>query len=638
MSVIHFDEQISSFLGVSTAAFHAQSQNDRSRALEEFLTFQVLHRWHLDRLARAELQCVLVGASEDNQVDALAILVNGRLAQDEAHVRALFDAADDVQVDYVFVQVTGTPTFNRAKMNGLVTGVENFFAERAWFPENQALVAKRRMKEVVRALLGEDRASRESVSVYFAALGRWMQEPLSVDGPRGWRKYAEEKVKGIAGVEAPPKVEVLDLARLGEVIREVEALRTPEVFEEMPLPTYSRRIPAPHLVPIPDLAGRASGYLGYVAATDLIQLLERDDGQGLLDILSYHNVRAFQGMENKVNAEIAKTLAEPSRDEFLLRNNGVTVIATDAEWTEGLLRLDNYQIVNGWQTTSVLYRQRHQLGPQASVHVPLKVVVTTDGRLRDAIVRSTNRQTSVGDLQHIGHSAFVRRLWTALRDLRVAGAPEPMWLERRDGEFRDDPSVDERRVVSLRELLGAVTAVVLHQPHVPAAGGDPPEQGAEDRVQRDARDRAVHRLRPDLADRVAVARGVGGARPGAVRAALVLRPRVAPGAAERPAERRIGGARGREPHDARPPRPARAGARGAAGHGGGDPGDRRRGAAGLRGVARPAEGEGGAHGAPHPRAARAEADDGLGLIAESRSASTRGRPSDLDGLSERSRW
>ena len=236
---------------------------------------------------------------------------------------------------------------------------------------------------------------------------------------------------------------------------------------------YSRTITASDLIELPELGGVAKGYMGYLHSGQFVRLLEREDGQGLLDELAYGNVRVFQGASNEVNAEIADTIASNSRGQFLLLNNGVTLIASKAVWRrdQRQLRLDNYQIANGLQTSNILYQQRRHLDPSSPVYVPVKIVVTTDPALMDAVVRSSNRQTAIGNLQHAGHAQFVRNLWQAFNERRAAGTTESMWLERREGEWDDNPEVaDHNRVLTLADMLAAITATFVRQPHVAGAG------------------------------------------------------------------------------------------------------------------------------------------------------------------------
>ena len=107
--------------------------------------------------------------------------------------------------------------------------------------------------------------------------------------------------------------------------------------------------------------------------------------------LFYDNVRDFQDF-NVVNEQIRETLeygvfAVPSR----FSNNGVTIVTRQLTTTGNKFVMEDYQIVNGCQTSHVLYREREHITDD--VHVPVKVIATTDDDLTNAVIRATDSQT-----------------------------------------------------------------------------------------------------------------------------------------------------------------------------------------------------------------------------------------------------
>ena len=468
--------KLAAFSGLASDKFTDLPKNTRNKHFEDFVAFHVLKCWHVAEIEKADIAAAMTGESLDNQLDTLCVLINGVIVRDEAHAQELFEDSGYPAVAYVFIQTTTTERFERAKMNQVVTGIQNFFAPRPYFPENDALKARRAIKDKIAELLGEHAQSRLQSYLYYVALGRWNEERgrAGEAEPLGWRAFAEEKVGDATGSSNPPGVQVIDLGRLRDMIKRNEVGETPPPSRQPGKRTgYSRTITASDLIELPELGGVAKGYMGYLHSGQFVRLLEREDGQGLLDELAYGNVRVFQGASNEVNAEIADTIASNSRGQFLLLNNGVTLIASKAVWRrdQRQLRLDNYQIANGLQTSNILYQQRRHLDPSSPVYVPVKIVVTTDPALMDAVVRSSNRQTAIGNLQHAGHAQFVRNLWQAFNERRAAGTTESLWLERREGEWDDNPEVaDHNRVLTLADMLAAITATFVRQPHVAGAG------------------------------------------------------------------------------------------------------------------------------------------------------------------------
>jgi|GEM_PF-4153205 len=463
------------FLEMDTVKFAALSPNVQNQHFEGLVAYNVLRRWHLDDFDKIHLPYVLTGSSRDNQVDSLAIIINNTIVKDLVGAREILDDVDEPSVEYVFIQATTSGSFSRNKMNEFLSGVENFHADTPFFTENEALQSKRAVKELIQSELGERVRSRSQSYLYYVALGRWRdeRERNPTDNVLGWRKYAEEKIQLRARSNNAPDVQVVDADRFRECLRHNDLNGIKDTLTNASGEHYARSVYAPHLVRLPEIRAHAKGFMGYVKASEFLKLLEREDGLGLLESLSLDNVRAFQGFDNDVNAEIAETLATANRDQFMLLNNGVTIVAKAANWNDSHLRLQDYQIVNGLQTSYVLYRQRQHLGESAPVYVPVKVVETDDVVLRDAIVRATNRQTAVTESQQVTQQPFARRLWQTFNEQHgLASCSGPLWFERRTGEYESDATIPERarRIFTLRDILGAMTSTFLRQPHVAAQG------------------------------------------------------------------------------------------------------------------------------------------------------------------------
>jgi len=121
-----------------------------------------------------------------------------------------------------------------------------------------------------------------------------------------------------------------------------------------------------------------------------------DENKKLRRYLFDSNVRAFMGL-NRVNEDIRNTLNNPDSPDFWWLNNGVTILANKAVVMGESIKLENVQIVNGLQTTESISRffcDGNDDPKQRAVLV--KIIVSSDSSIRDAIIRATNNQTEVG--------------------------------------------------------------------------------------------------------------------------------------------------------------------------------------------------------------------------------------------------
>ena len=115
------------------------------------------------------------------------------------------------------------------------------------------------------------------------------------------------------------------------------------------------------------------------------------------------NIRGFLG-STEINRSMESTLKNES-EYFWYYNNGITIICDDADETSShgkhILRVKNPQVINGQQTTRMLYRMANT-SPKASVTVKvIRVTRRDDGgseqfdTLVSNIVQATNWQNAI---------------------------------------------------------------------------------------------------------------------------------------------------------------------------------------------------------------------------------------------------
>ncbi|MDZ3838532.1 MAG: AIPR family protein [Rhodospirillales bacterium] len=79
----------------------------------------------------------------------------------------------------------------------------------------------------------------------------------------------------------------------------------------------------------------------------------------------------------------------------MLMNNGAAIVARALRTVRrDHIQIEGFQIVNGCQTTHLLYDQREKADP--SIYIPLRVIATQDEDVVRSISRGTNRQTKCG--------------------------------------------------------------------------------------------------------------------------------------------------------------------------------------------------------------------------------------------------
>lgn len=113
-----------------------------------------------------------------------------------------------------------------------------------------------------------------------------------------------------------------------------------------------------------------SGIFCNVLSTSIVQLYNKYSGAGLFDL----NIRRY--IRNKlVDSGITRTL-DSDRENFWFLNNGIIIACTDFDVDGDTVRLENFSIVNGGQTTQLIgtYKGTNTM----EFYIPCKIVATKD--------------------------------------------------------------------------------------------------------------------------------------------------------------------------------------------------------------------------------------------------------------------
>ncbi|API57892.1 hypothetical protein BSL82_00080 [Tardibacter chloracetimidivorans] len=181
---------------------------------------------------------------------------------------------------------------------------------------------------------------------------------------------------------------------------------------------------------------------------DLLVELYRQFGPRLLE----RNVRSFLQLKGKVNQGIRKTIIDEPQ-MFLAFNNGLSVTAAgltirdNGDGTADLLAADDFQIVNGGQTTGSIFRASRKDKADASrLQVPVKITeILSDGDIEDIaprISQSANNQNKVNMADFSSNHPFHRAMQALSRSVwapAAAGAQrQTRWFfERARGQYHD---------------------------------------------------------------------------------------------------------------------------------------------------------------------------------------------------------
>lgn len=256
----------------------------------------------------------------------------------------------------------------------------------------------------------------------------------------GFSNHDKEKLE-IADVDV--FVHTWDVARLFK-INESNSVHEPI---EIDFETFTENGKGLQCLKVPNINDLYDCYLAIVPGETLAKLYNEFSNE-----LLESNVRAFLGQKGKYNKPISETIRS-NPQMFLPYNNGITGTAESVEtkFIDNQLvitKLNDFQIVNGGQTTASLYhtKKKYKDTDLSKIFVQMKLTVIKDQEQKyievPNIARFANSQNKVTDLDLSSNNPFFVQIENLSRKKYVVNPENKnqslLWFfERANGQYRE---------------------------------------------------------------------------------------------------------------------------------------------------------------------------------------------------------
>lgn len=429
-------------------------------AFEHFVNYLTISRINSQAFDDVDyLEKVNIDNGQNLGIDGIAFLLNNTLVFTDENVQKFKKASEfssNLSVNLVFTQAKTSQGFELGEILKFTEAVKDFLSNTPIWKGRKELDELRKLKDVIlsyETLECVDKTSNPICTLYFVTTGN----PNTDDNFDRMVKKQEAEIQKALPVLKKVKIELVSKDMLNKFYDENQNKIKKRV-------NFSKRV---DLSESGEIKNVGKAFLGYISAKEYLKLIT-DDDDNFMRNLFYENVRDFKGEDNKVNQEIADTIRErASKDKFVLFNNGVTVVAKfiDTNFQGGDVQIVNYQIVNGCQTSNVLYLNRQHIGKDDNIMIPLKLIECTDNDITSEITKATNNQNPVPEEAFIALEVFPKTL-QAFFDNYARKAPEKIYYERRSREYDYfTPKIPQSRIFHLHKLIRAVVSMFIEQPH-----------------------------------------------------------------------------------------------------------------------------------------------------------------------------
>lgn len=435
------DTILKSFLDDFSNCYELEKE-DEDLLFENFVNYCIVSKLYPREFLIEDLS---TGGGDDLGIDGAAVIINGNIITDEEEIDYFVQQNGVLDVVFVFIQSKNSSKFKGEQVGTFLYGIKSLFDEAPSALENDKIQKIRAIKNKIYAKsINLERLPE--LKLYFVTAGEW-KSPENIVGRAG-RELKDIEAKKI--FIRTPSIEFIDAEKLKSSYRELKR----KIVKEITIASC---------IAIPDFSERNrvnQALLGCVSVKSYLSLVETDDGK-LSKGLFYDNVRDFQGI-NSVNKEIDKTLKDPDDQNLLsLLNNGITIIAKKVERIGTKIKLSDFQIVNGCQTTNILYENRGVISD--GTNIVIKIIETEDKEVTDKIIRATNRQTEVKEEAFESIKTFHRDLQEFYKAKATEILPA-IYYERRSKEFVGDSKVKPTQIITLASQVKAYISTVLVQP------------------------------------------------------------------------------------------------------------------------------------------------------------------------------
>ncbi|MHC1481737.1 AIPR family protein [Frateuria aurantia] len=412
-----------------------QGEKDDS-LFEKFSNYCILKNDHYDSFDFDKVstgQCV--------GVDGVAVSINGILVDELDEALVLTQSQFDAK--FIFVQTKTSASFDMGDYLKFINTIKAFFGTDEGSIPNE-LTTRYHIKNRIYAQAAKMR-SLPDISAYYVYSGDYQ---LSDSKLEGQIKNEDKWFEGQKYLCSSFASRIVDGKAISKAYRETQN-------------DILQRIPFQRHLALPPINGAQSAYLGVMACNDFIRMIEKENGE-LNKGLFVDNVRDFLGDKAPVNEEIDHTISdELERDRFAILNNGVTIVAKRVVPSGDFFEIAQFQVVNGCQTSNVLYKNRANLSD--NMYLTVKLIETSDIDLSGRIIATTNSQSEITKEAFATIKPYHRILEDYFNAMRLKGYS--YYYERRPHQFDDAPGVTQQEIVSAPLLIKSFVSLALEEPH-----------------------------------------------------------------------------------------------------------------------------------------------------------------------------
>jgi len=357
-----------------------------------------------------DFNIVSTGAGEFG-LDGIALIVNDIIVDDDEQLEDILDHSPVLQVQFLFLQTKTSSSFDSGEMSKFLQAVVDFFRPTSELKQNKKILELQNLKNKIYNSAAKFARGLPKLSLYYATTGSWVND------------------QNLCAIRDGFVAQLSSLHIFDNVIfHPLDATKIQKLYFQTKN-SFKVSISFPQNLSLPEISNVREAYIGLLPSSEYLKMITDEEGS-VRRRLFFDNIRDFQG-DTPVNTAIASTLKSDSSIEFPLRNNGITVVTRKLQRVGTQFSLEDFEIVNGCQTSHVIAANTNE--ENKDTMVPIKIISTEDEEITRQIIIASNQQNKVDE------DSF----W-ALEPIQKAieiyfeskSGDQKLYYERRPGQFK----------------------------------------------------------------------------------------------------------------------------------------------------------------------------------------------------------
>ncbi len=373
-------------------------------------------------------------------IDGIGIVVNGELIVDINVLEDILENQKNIDCSFIFIQSKTSSKFDSGDIHNFNTAVKFFFSDQYYsYFSGEKMRNFIEIKNLIYAnpsLLNKN----PDIRLYYVTTGNWQndQNLLAIQ-----ENYENE----LSNTNLFDNIKFFPFGA-----KEIQNYYRKNKMELSTTFKFEKR------VTIPVGEGVSESYFGIIPFVELKKIITDESEQ--IKSIFYDNVRDFLG-DNPVNKSISQTLEEKKFGFFGVLNNGITIVADKLQSTGDQFTITNFQIVNGCQTSHVLYNHMNIEGIE-EVNIPFRLIITSSDDIKNDITKATNSQTEVKQEELEALSKFQKDLE---QYYEMHPGDTKLYYERRTNQYTSN-SIYKTTIISITTQIKIFSAMFLENPHL----------------------------------------------------------------------------------------------------------------------------------------------------------------------------